>query len=106
MFYQLERGSKITNKAIELMEKNAEKIDLIEALKQEVFFAQKRNDSKENSNKHFEKSEWLEEKVLEFEAEGKSQNKALELTRELYEKEFDRKPPGKTTILRYMGRTE
>ena len=105
MFYQLDRGIKITKEAFELMAETANKIKLIEALKQEIFFAHKRNDSTQNNN-HFENAVWLEEKVLEYEENGKSQNKALELTREQYEKEFDRKPPGKTTILRYMGRAE
>lgn len=104
-FYQLERGSKITNRAVEMMKQIHKKIEKIEAVKQEIFFAEKRNDSTKKNN-HFEHADWLENKVLEFEENGNSQNKALELTRELYEKEFDLKPPGKTTILRYMGRAE
>lgn len=65
-----------------------------------------KNKKPETTNKHFENSEWLEQKVLEFEAKGESQNKALDLTRELYESEFGFKAPGKTTILRYMGRAK
>lgn len=104
-FYQLERGSKITNRANETNKQIDKKIEQIEAIKQEIFFAEKRNDSTKKNN-HFERTDWLENKVLEFEESGNSQNRALELTRELYEKEFDLKPPGKTTILRYMGRAE
>lgn len=98
--------NKEVKETTELLTVIEDEMELREALKQEIFFAQKRNDTAKNSNSHFEYKDWLEKKVLEFEAKGETQNKALEKTRELYEKEFDRKPPAKITILRYMGRAD
>lgn len=57
------------------------------------------------SYSHYKHRDWLENSVICFEELGLSQNKALEETRKKFEEEFERKPPGKTTILRYMGRT-
>ncbi len=58
-----------------------------------------------NSSKHFDHIDWI---INTFEMVHKdiSQNKALEKTQGLYEIEFDRKAPAKTTILRYLGKAE
>lgn len=58
-----------------------------------------------NSSMYFDNKDWIINtfKMVHIDI---SQNKALEKTRELYELEFDLKAPGKTTILRYLGKTE
>jgi len=59
-FHQLERGSKITNRAVEMMNLIDKKIEQIEAVKQEIFFAQKRQKNNVYGT-HQERRSWLEE---------------------------------------------
>jgi chaperonin cofactor prefoldin len=109
ILFALHRGGKLKRKISTLnAELNRYKYQM-QALDEEIHFTMKIIEKPQKApGIHSENIDWVTSKFLEIERNHPdlSENKRYQIFKKDYEAQFPKKAPGKTTVLRYLGRAD